>query len=95
MTDPVVANDRLRVTDVRRLAAIDMYGARGTVRRRRIILAEFVLGVLAMVAFGSWLLGRASSAGGYPPGRTGGRGSWFHCGWLFRPSAGRPKPRLG
>jgi hypothetical protein len=65
MMDPVVANDRLRVMDVRRLAAIDMYGTRGTVRRRRIILAEFVLGVLAMVAFGIWLLGRASSAGGY------------------------------
>ena len=51
--------------DVRRLAAIDMYGTRGTVRRQRIILAEFVLGVLAMVGFGSWILGRASSPGGY------------------------------
>lgn len=42
--------------DVRRLAAIDMYGTRGTVRRRRIILAEFLVGAVAMVAFGIWLL---------------------------------------
>ena len=40
---------------VRRLAAIDMYGAQGTTRRRRIILAEFVAGVVALVAFGIWL----------------------------------------
>jgi hypothetical protein len=49
---------------VRRLAAIDMYGARGTTRRRRIILAEFILGVLVSVAFGTWLLLQASSAAG-------------------------------
>jgi hypothetical protein len=46
---------------VRRLAAIDMYGTRGTALRRRIILAEFVVGVIAMVAFGAWLL--TASAG--------------------------------
>ena len=41
---------------VRRLAAIDMYGSRGTVRRRRIVLAEFVVGVIASAAFGAWIL---------------------------------------
>jgi len=33
--------------DVRRLAAVDMHGTHGTLLRRRIILAEFVLGALA------------------------------------------------
>jgi len=58
--------------DVRRLAAVDMYGTAGTQRRRRIIVAEFVLGatvgplvavaVLAtspgplMTVFGVWIL---------------------------------------
>lgn len=37
---------------VRQLAAVDMYGARGTLRRRRIILAEFVLGAIGCVALG-------------------------------------------
>jgi hypothetical protein len=46
--------------NVRRLAAIDMYGTRGTIRRRRIILAEFLIGVVAMVAFGIWLVTSAS-----------------------------------
>lgn len=50
--------------NVRRLAAIDMYGTRGTVRRRRIILAEFVLGVVVMVGFGAWLVAAASGLGG-------------------------------
>ena len=39
-----------------------MYGARGTTRRRRIILAEFVVGVLVMVAFGLWLVASATGA---------------------------------
>jgi len=42
--------------DPRRLAAVDMYGTRGTLRRRRIILIEFVAGLLAALAFGGWLL---------------------------------------
>jgi hypothetical protein len=49
--------------NVRRLAAIDMYGTRGTIRRRRIILAEFLVGVVAMVAFGAWLLAISSGLG--------------------------------
>jgi hypothetical protein len=49
--------------DVRRLAAVDMYGAFGTVRRRRLVLAEFT-GVLAvMIALGVWLVAGASGIG--------------------------------
>lgn len=47
--------------NVRRLAAIDMYGTRGTARRRRIILAEFLAGAVALVAFDTWE--QASSSG--------------------------------
>ncbi len=50
--------------NVRRLAAIDMYGARGTSRRRRIILAEFVAAAVVSVAFGIWLAAHASGLGG-------------------------------
>jgi hypothetical protein len=49
---------------VRRLAAIDMYGTRGTRRRRRIILAEFVVGVVVMIAFGIWVVVHASGFAG-------------------------------
>jgi hypothetical protein len=42
--------------DVRRLAVVDMYGTRGTQRRRRIILAEFVISCLGGIAIGLWLL---------------------------------------
>ncbi|HEY7266275.1 MAG TPA: hypothetical protein VH501_01145 [Solirubrobacterales bacterium] len=58
--------------DVRRLAAVDMYGAAGSRIRRRVILAEFLLGAVIgsalglfvlvatggwMAVFGAWLLG--------------------------------------
>ncbi|MGC5310958.1 hypothetical protein [Micromonospora zamorensis] len=49
--------------NVRRLAAVDMHGARGTTRRRRIILAEFLVGVVAMVGLGIWLLASSSGLG--------------------------------
>jgi len=42
--------------DVRRLAAVDMHGAAGRPTRRRLILAEFVLGFAAMVGIGVWML---------------------------------------
>jgi hypothetical protein len=42
--------------DVRRLAALDMHGTRGTRRRRRLILAEFVFGTIGGVALGVWAL---------------------------------------
>lgn len=50
--------------NVRRLAAIDLYGTRGTTRRRRLILAEFVVGVLALVGLGLWVLTSAADLGG-------------------------------
>lgn len=49
--------------DVRRLAAVDMHGARGTLFRRRIILAEFVLGALAGTGLGVFLAVASSSVG--------------------------------
>jgi hypothetical protein len=49
--------------NVRRLAAIDMFGTRGTPRRRWIILAEFVLGALVLIGFGVWLALDATSLG--------------------------------
>ncbi|WP_430501662.1 hypothetical protein ACQRWP_08920 [Micromonospora trifolii] len=49
--------------NVRRLAAIDMHGSRGTTRRRRIILAEFLVGVVLMVAWGIWLLSSSNDLG--------------------------------
>ena len=42
----------MSAVDVRRLAAIDMYGTRGTTRRRRIILTEFIAGAIVMIGFG-------------------------------------------
>lgn len=38
--------------DVRRLAAVDMYGTRGTLRRRRIITVEFLAGAIGCLAVG-------------------------------------------
>jgi hypothetical protein len=58
------ADDTMAGVNVKRLAAIDMHGARGTTRRRRIILAEFVAGVAVPVAFGIWLAADASGLGG-------------------------------
>jgi hypothetical protein len=68
--------------NVRRLAAIDMYGTRGAIRRRRIIRAEFITAAAVMVAFGAWLT--VSSAG------LGGRalGIWIiGCGLNYAPLA--------
>ena len=41
--------------DVRRLAAVDMHGAAGTQRRRRLIRAEFILGAVGGVGLGVWV----------------------------------------
>jgi hypothetical protein len=38
--------------DVRRLAALDMWGSAGSVRRRRMIRAEFALGAVACTGLG-------------------------------------------
>jgi hypothetical protein len=50
------------VMNVKRLAAVDMWGTRGTMRRRRIILAEFITGVIAATAVGAWIAVAASSS---------------------------------
>ncbi len=51
--------------DVRRLAAIDMYGTKGTALRRRVVLAEFALALPGAVALGSWLVFGASGLGAH------------------------------
>jgi hypothetical protein len=49
--------------NVSRLAAIDMYGLSGSARRRRLMLAEFVVAVIGMVGIGLWVLAQAPAAG--------------------------------
>jgi hypothetical protein len=49
---------------VRQLAAIDMYGAAGTLRRRRIILAEFIGASVALLALGGWIAAAGAGLGG-------------------------------
>ena len=49
--------------DVRRLAAVDMHGVRGTTVRRVLIVAEFVLGAVAGTAVGVLVLVDASTLG--------------------------------
>jgi hypothetical protein len=49
--------------DVRRMAAVDMYGVRGTTLRRRVILAEFIGGAAAMVLVGVWCVFGTNSVG--------------------------------
>jgi len=49
--------------DVRRLAAIDMWGSAGAIRRRRLIRAEFVIGALGCTALGVLALVSASNLG--------------------------------
>ena len=46
--------------DVRRLAALDMWGSAGSMRRRRIIRAEFVIGVVGCTSLGLLAIGRGS-----------------------------------
>jgi hypothetical protein len=58
--------------NIRRLAAIDMYGGRGAVSRRRLVLAEFAAGLLVMEAFGGWVLVRADSVG-----------AWIFGAWIL------------
>lgn len=50
--------------NVCRLAAIDMHGATGVPRRRRIILAEFAAGAVGLVALGCWLAAVSAGLGG-------------------------------
>lgn len=50
--------------DVKRLAALDMHGSRGTMRRRRIILVEFTAGAIASLALAAWLIVSAPTTAG-------------------------------
>src|SRR5262249_22020307 len=52
--------DRMGLPDVRRLAALDMWGSAGTMRRRRVIRAEFVVGALGCTILGLLALIRGS-----------------------------------
>lgn len=60
MTDQAAAGKAL--LDVRRLAAVDMYGRRGGKGRRRLILAEFVLAAVDVPLVGLAMSLAASSA---------------------------------
>ena len=62
---------RVAVIDARRLAAADMWGTGGSLRRRRLIRAEFVIGALGCTILGVLVLFSASST------------AWFVVGaWL-------------
>jgi hypothetical protein len=50
----------VNVPDVRRLAALDMWGTRGSERRRRLIRAEFVAGVVGCLGLGVLALATGS-----------------------------------
>jgi hypothetical protein len=50
--------------NVRRLAAVDLYGLSGTRRRRRIILIEFWAGAIVMPVLGLWMLSSSATGGG-------------------------------
>ena len=56
------ANAGKALLDVRRLAAVDMYGRRGGRRRRRLILAGFVLAAIDIPLLGLAIVLAASSA---------------------------------
>ena len=60
----VGVSDIVLVVNVRRLAAIDMYGSKGSMRRRQIIQAEFVVGVVGMISVGIWILTQSSDLTG-------------------------------
>jgi hypothetical protein len=51
------------LVDVRRLAAVDMYGSAGSRLRRRLILAEFVVGAAGGIALGLLVAFRGTSVG--------------------------------
>jgi hypothetical protein len=46
--------------DVRRLAALDMWGTAGTLRRRKIIRAEFLLGAIGCTGLGAYVIASGS-----------------------------------
>lgn len=50
------------LVDVRRLAAVDMHGLAGTRLRRRVILAEFIVGAVGCMVLGLLAATRANGA---------------------------------
>jgi hypothetical protein len=56
--------------DTRRLAAVDMWGSTGSARRRRLIRAEFIVGVVGCGGLGLLCLARGS-------GWVGALGFWL------------------
>lgn len=64
------------MVDVRRLAAVDMYGGAGSRLRRRVILVEFIVGVLGGPLIALWAASDSQSAG-----------RLILAGWLFSISA--------
>jgi hypothetical protein len=65
--------------DVRRLAAVDMYGTAGTQWRRRVITGEFIAGAIGCFALGLWVAFTAEAFG------------WRLFGaWLTRPAPSLP-----
>lgn len=60
---PYIARPRtgnIRCVNARRLAALDMHGAHGSCRRRRLVNAEFIAAAFVGVALGVWVIGAAS-----------------------------------
>jgi hypothetical protein len=46
-------------------AALDLYGTTGSARRRRVVLAEFIVGTPVMLALGGYLLSRGGGWWGW------------------------------
>ena len=82
--------------NVRRLAALDTHSARGSRRRRRVIVAEFALGTIGGVALGVWALTWGGVGGvvlgiwllGWPPTTCGLPRTCLLCGALEAEHAG-------
>ena len=72
--------------DVKRLAALDMHGSRGTMRRRRIILIEFTAGAIASLALAAWLIASAPTTAG-AISRSAARAPPVYAVALSRPGA--------
>jgi len=53
----------MALVDVRRLAAIDLHGTAGSRLRRRLILAEFIVGGAGGLGLGLWIAVSGSGAG--------------------------------
>jgi hypothetical protein len=50
--------------NIRRLAAVDMYGGSGSELRRRLVLAEFIVAVIGGLGLGAWVLTAVAGVGG-------------------------------